>query len=190
MSETQHEGALALRNGVKLASSLILTWGVALVITFKLPNVGTRARAPPRPHTNTATRLRDDARRLHRLRRRYVHFARGRGPAEARLGFLRRGRFGPHRWRSCHCSSSWSSPPVTSYRRAARGGALRDDADVRRPVPDLPTNAASRFTGRRPRDRERHRLEDPRGGGTLALVLLGAPFWTLPLPMLASEALC
>src|ERR1700743_1361542 len=27
------------------------------------------------------------------------------------------------------------------------------------------------------------------GGGTLALVLLGAPFWTLPLPMLASEAL-
>lgn len=31
------EGATALRNGVKLATSLVLTWGVALVITFTLP---------------------------------------------------------------------------------------------------------------------------------------------------------
>jgi O-antigen/teichoic acid export membrane protein len=31
------EGATALRNGLKLATSLILTWGVALIITFKLP---------------------------------------------------------------------------------------------------------------------------------------------------------
>jgi O-antigen/teichoic acid export membrane protein len=31
------EGATALRNGLKLATSLVLTWGVALVITFKLP---------------------------------------------------------------------------------------------------------------------------------------------------------
>ena len=31
------EGATALRNAVKLATSLLLTWGVALVITFKLP---------------------------------------------------------------------------------------------------------------------------------------------------------
>lgn len=31
------EGATALRNGVKLATSLLLTWGVALIITFKLP---------------------------------------------------------------------------------------------------------------------------------------------------------
>jgi O-antigen/teichoic acid export membrane protein len=31
------EGATALRNGLKLAASLILTWGVALIITFKLP---------------------------------------------------------------------------------------------------------------------------------------------------------
>lgn len=31
------EGATALRNGVKLATSLLLTWGVALVITFTLP---------------------------------------------------------------------------------------------------------------------------------------------------------
>jgi O-antigen/teichoic acid export membrane protein len=39
VSEGQHvrEGATALRNAVKLATSLILTWGVALVITFKLP---------------------------------------------------------------------------------------------------------------------------------------------------------
>jgi O-antigen/teichoic acid export membrane protein len=34
---TPSEGATALRNGIKLATSLILTWGVALIITFKLP---------------------------------------------------------------------------------------------------------------------------------------------------------
>ncbi len=31
------EGLLALRNGAKLAASMVLTWGVALVVTFKLP---------------------------------------------------------------------------------------------------------------------------------------------------------
>src|SRR5687767_696483 len=36
-SETRREGALALSNGIKLAASLLLTWGVALIITFKLP---------------------------------------------------------------------------------------------------------------------------------------------------------
>ena len=34
---TRQEGLLALRNGAKLAASMILTWGVALVVTFKLP---------------------------------------------------------------------------------------------------------------------------------------------------------
>jgi O-antigen/teichoic acid export membrane protein len=34
---TRREGALAFRNALKLASSLILTWGVALIVTFKLP---------------------------------------------------------------------------------------------------------------------------------------------------------
>jgi O-antigen/teichoic acid export membrane protein len=34
---TRREGVIALRNGVKLATSLLLTWGVALVVTFKLP---------------------------------------------------------------------------------------------------------------------------------------------------------
>jgi O-antigen/teichoic acid export membrane protein len=34
---TRNEGALALRNALKLASSLVLTWGVALFVTFKLP---------------------------------------------------------------------------------------------------------------------------------------------------------
>src|SRR5437660_84198 len=34
---TRREGALALRNALKLGSSLILTWGVALVVAFKLP---------------------------------------------------------------------------------------------------------------------------------------------------------
>lgn len=33
----ESEGATALRNALKLAASLLLTWGVALVITFKLP---------------------------------------------------------------------------------------------------------------------------------------------------------
>lgn len=33
-----HEGATALRNALKLGASLFLTWGVALVVTFKLPN--------------------------------------------------------------------------------------------------------------------------------------------------------
>ena len=38
MSETsRREGALAFRNALKLASSLLITWGVALVVTFKLP---------------------------------------------------------------------------------------------------------------------------------------------------------
>jgi O-antigen/teichoic acid export membrane protein len=31
------DGVTALQNGVKLAASLVLTWGVALIITFKLP---------------------------------------------------------------------------------------------------------------------------------------------------------
>jgi O-antigen/teichoic acid export membrane protein len=34
---TRAEGMLALRNGAKLAASMILTWGVALIVTFKLP---------------------------------------------------------------------------------------------------------------------------------------------------------
>lgn len=34
---TRREGLIALRNGAKLAASLVLTWGVALVVTFKLP---------------------------------------------------------------------------------------------------------------------------------------------------------
>jgi len=33
----RREGATALRNALKLAASLALTWGIALVITFKLP---------------------------------------------------------------------------------------------------------------------------------------------------------
>ncbi|MCL2723936.1 MAG: oligosaccharide flippase family protein [Polyangiaceae bacterium] len=32
-----HEGSLALRNGLKLAASMILTWAVTLIVTFKLP---------------------------------------------------------------------------------------------------------------------------------------------------------
>lgn len=36
-SEQRREGALALRNALKLASSLVLTWGVALIVAFKLP---------------------------------------------------------------------------------------------------------------------------------------------------------
>lgn len=36
-AETPSEGATALRNGIKLATSLVVTWGVALVVTFKLP---------------------------------------------------------------------------------------------------------------------------------------------------------
>lgn len=36
-SNTLAEGATALRNGVKLATSLLLTWGVALIVTFTLP---------------------------------------------------------------------------------------------------------------------------------------------------------
>jgi O-antigen/teichoic acid export membrane protein len=34
---TKREGLLALRNAAKLAASMILTWGVALIVTFKLP---------------------------------------------------------------------------------------------------------------------------------------------------------
>ena len=34
---TRREGLLALRNGAKLATSMLLTWGVALIVTFKLP---------------------------------------------------------------------------------------------------------------------------------------------------------
>src|SRR5690242_11893272 len=35
---TVREGATALRNAIKLAISLVLTWGVALIITFKVPD--------------------------------------------------------------------------------------------------------------------------------------------------------
>jgi hypothetical protein len=35
--ERRGEAALALRNALKLASSLVLTWGVALIVAFKLP---------------------------------------------------------------------------------------------------------------------------------------------------------
>lgn len=35
---TRREGVTALRNAMKLATSLLLTWGVGIVITFQLPN--------------------------------------------------------------------------------------------------------------------------------------------------------
>ncbi len=34
---TRREGLLALRNAAKLGMSLVLTWGVAIIVTFKLP---------------------------------------------------------------------------------------------------------------------------------------------------------
>jgi O-antigen/teichoic acid export membrane protein len=34
---TRHEGLLALRNAAKLAASMLLTWSVALIVAFKLP---------------------------------------------------------------------------------------------------------------------------------------------------------
>lgn len=34
---TRREGMLALRNAAKLGASLVLTWGVAIIVTFKLP---------------------------------------------------------------------------------------------------------------------------------------------------------
>ena len=34
---TRRDGLVALRNGAKLATSMLLTWGVALIVTFKLP---------------------------------------------------------------------------------------------------------------------------------------------------------
>lgn len=34
---TRREGLTALRNGAKLAASMLLTWSVALMVTFKLP---------------------------------------------------------------------------------------------------------------------------------------------------------
>jgi len=34
---TRREGMLALANAAKLAASMVLTWGVALIVTFKLP---------------------------------------------------------------------------------------------------------------------------------------------------------
>lgn len=35
--QATHEASTALRNGLKLATSLTLTWGIALIIAFKLP---------------------------------------------------------------------------------------------------------------------------------------------------------
>lgn len=36
-AQAGHEGSLAFRNALKLGTSMMLTWGVALIVTFKLP---------------------------------------------------------------------------------------------------------------------------------------------------------
>lgn len=185
-SEQVHqEGATALRNGLKLATSLVLTWGVALVITFKLPKY------------------------LGPLFWGYYKY--GFEYAATLAVFV---GFGIDTYisrevavRPKHASDFFGSVilvrtlailPLFAYGWYHLGHKLHEERlaaalfgvtqifVVMNQTFQQTLQAASRVGGLAIANVVAKILW---GGGTLAAVLLGAPFWVLPLPMLASEVL-
>lgn len=179
------EGVTALRNGIKLATSLVLTWGVALVITFKLP----KYLGP-----------------LH-----WGYYKYGFEYAATLAVFV---GFGVDTYisrevavRPKHASDFFGGvvlvrmlalAPLLAYGWYALGHKLPEERlaaglfgltqvfVVTNQTFQQMLQAASRVGGLAVANVVAKVLW---GGGTLAAVTFGAPFWVLPLPMLAAEAL-
>jgi O-antigen/teichoic acid export membrane protein len=182
---TRREGATALRNGAKLATSLLLTWGVALVITFKLPKyLGPLA---------------------------WGYYKYGFEYAASLAVFL---HFGVDTYisreiplRPKHASDFFGGVvlartllvlPLFAYGWLHLSHKLHDErvAAALFGVTQLFIVMNLTFAQILQASSTVGRLAISNvvakvlwGGGTLAAVLLDAPFWVLPLPMLASEAL-
>jgi O-antigen/teichoic acid export membrane protein len=187
-SDAEHarrEGALAFRNAIKLAASLVLTWGVALIVTFKLP----KYLGPTL----------------------FGHYKFGDQFAMSLAVFLSLG-FDTYISREVavrpkHASDFFGGllvaralviVPLVGFAMVF----LRDAVPDRR-VAALLFGFAYLFTGLNQTFQQTLQAASNVGrlavanvvakvlwgGGTLAALLLGAPLWVLPLPLVASEAL-
>lgn len=182
---TRREGALALRNALKLGTSLILTWGVALIVAFKLPKyLGPTA---------------------------YGFYQFGDSWAMSAAVFLSLGvdtyisreiavrpRHASDFFGGVLAARALVILPVVVVsvvilasdvyeRQLAAGlfGVAYVFYAMNQTFQQM-LQAASRVSGLAIANVVSKILW---GGGTLALVLMKAPFWTLPLPMIASESL-
>lgn len=185
MAEARHEGATALKNGVKLATSLVLTWGVALVITFKLPKyLGPLHLGFYKYGLDYATTLavflgfgvdtyisREVA-----VRPRHASDFFGGVVLLRSLALVPLFVFG---W--FHLQHK-----LPEEQLAAMLFGLTQMFVVLNQTFQQTLQAASQVGGLAVANVVAKLLW---GGGTLAAVMFGAPFWTLPLPMLASEVL-
>lgn len=179
------EGATALRNALKLATSLLLTWGVALVITFKLPKyLGPLAWGYYKYGFEYAASL---AVFLHfgvdtyisreiPVRPKHASDFFGGVVVARALVVLPLFAYG---W--LHLSHKLHDERVA----AALFGLTQMFIVMNLTLAQI--LQASSTVGRLAISNVVAKVLW--GGGTLAAVLLGAPFWVLPLPMLASEAL-
>ncbi|MFO0735593.1 MAG: oligosaccharide flippase family protein [Labilithrix sp.] len=181
----EREGRTALRNAVKLATSLLLTWGVALVITFKLPRyLGPLALGWYRFGSEFAAML---AVFLHFGVDTYISREIPVRPKHASDFFggvllLRTLLLVPlfaYGW-------WYLQPNLPEERTAAAIFGLSQIFIVMNLTFQQMLQAAS-TVGRLAVANVVAKLLW--GGGTLAAVLMKAPFWVLPLPMLASESL-
>ena len=185
MTEARHEGATAARNFVKLATSLILTWGVALVITFKLPNyLGPTHLGVYKYGLDYATTLavflgfgidtyisREVA-----IRPKHASDFFGGVVLIRTLSLVPLFLFG---W--FHLQHK-----LPDERLAAVLFGFTQMFVVMNATFQQTLQAASQVGGLAVANVVSKILW---GGGTLAAVIFGAPFWTLPLPMLAAEAM-
>lgn len=181
----RREGALAFRNAVKLFASLSLTWGVALIVTFKLPKyLGDRM---------------------------YGHYQVGESTAMTAAVFL---SLGVDTYisreiavRPKHASDFFGGVLVVralSLLPIALGAALFLRGEVwERQLATILFGFAYLFTALNQTFQQTLQAASTVGrlavanvvakimwgGGVYTAVVLGAPFWVLPLPMVASELL-
>lgn len=181
----EREGRTALQNAVKLATSLLLTWGVALVITFKLPRyLGPQALGWYRFGFEFAAML---AVFLHFGVDTYIsreipvrpkHASDFFGGVLALRALLLIPLFAYGWW--------YLQPNLPEERTAAAIFGLSQIFIVMNLTFQQILQAAS-TVGRLAIANVVAKLLW--GGGTLAAVLLKAPFWVLPLPMLVAEGM-
>lgn len=181
----EREGLTALRNAAKLATSLLLTWGVALVVTFKLPKyLGPLAWGFYKYGFELAATL---AVFLHFGVDTYIsreipvrpkHASDFFGGVLLARTLLLAPLFAYGYW---HLGAKLPEERVA----AALFGLTQVFIVMNLTFQQILQAAAT--VGRLAISNVVAKVLW--GGGTLAAVLLHAPFWVLPLPMLASEAL-
>ena len=151
-----HEIALAVRNGIKLGGSLLITWSVALIVQLPDPRSS-------RSHAGGALwlrrELRRDVHRPHRARHRDVRRQGDLGPTLARIG-LRRWRVRRARraiWRAHGRDDGDPQAHRANGRDLADRRRLRDDPVLHRHQPDARRHSAGDLEGREAGDLERRR---------------------------------